>query len=167
VNGRQMTLKLTNIPSSPNPGAPIFNRYGHVVALRTPMYLPASNGTGYAIPVSAVKPVVDELMERGFVTDRPSIGVSVEEIPDRVRIYYGLPSGVYVASVQPGSGAEKAGIRAGDILTALNDQSVTSAASLEQLRNNYAAGDVVMLTIYRSGEYLQLPVSLTQQEQSN
>ena len=167
VNGRQMTLIRTNIPSSGNAGGPIFNCYGQVVALRTPMYVPASNSTGYAIPVSAVKPVVDELMERGFVTDRPSIGVSVEEIPDRVRIYYGLPGGVYVASVQPGSGAEKAGVRAGDILTALNDQSVTSAASLEQLRNNYAAGDVVMLTIYRSGEYLQLPVSLTQQEQSS
>ena len=168
-NGRQISILRTSAVGGGKTGCPLFNCYGQVIGLcttRVERSFSASNNesTCTAIPTSAIKLVVDELIEKGYVSGRPSIGVSVEDLPDRARIYYGLPSGVYVTAVQAGSGAEQAGVQTGDIITALNDRPITGAASLEQIRNNYAAGDVIELTIYREGQYLRIPVPLMQQD---
>ncbi len=170
-NGRQVSMLRTSAVISGKTGCPLFNCYGQVIGLCTVRmergYSSSSNNESVclAIPTAAVKLVADELIEKGYVSGRPSIGVSVEDLPDRARIYYGLPSGVYVTAVQPGSGAEQAGVQTGDIITGLNDRQVTGAASLEQIRNNYAAGDVIELTVYRDGQYLRIPVALMQQSQ--
>ena len=168
-NGRQISMLRTSAVVGGKTGCPLFNCYGQVIGLCTVRmergYSSNTNNEGacMAIPTAAIKLVADELIEKGYVSGRPSIGVTVEDLPDRARIYYGLPSGVYVTGVQVGSGAEEAGIQVGDIITGLGDRRVTGSASLEQIRNNYAAGDVIELTVYRDGQYLRIPVSLMQQ----
>ena len=165
INEREISLLRTSAVTGNRSGGPIFNCYGQIVGLSTTRLdrgysASHSDGMGLMIPTSAIKTVVDELFEKGYVSGRPTIGVTVEELPDRARIYYGLPSGVYVTSVQAGSGAENAGIRIGDIITALGDRPITDSASLEQLRNNYAPGDVIELTIYRDGHYYTIAITL-------
>lgn len=165
INEREISLLRTSAVAGSKIGGPIFNCYGQIVGLSTVRLdrgysASHSDGMGVMIPTSAIKSVVDELFEKGYISGRPTIGVSVEELPDRARIYYGLPSGVYVTSVQAGSGAENAGIQVGDIITALGDRPITDSASLEQLRNNYAPGDVIELTIYRDGHYYTIAITL-------
>ena len=120
-------------------------------------------GLGFAIPISVAKPIIDELIENGYVAGRPAIGISGDSLPTYYRAYYRLPDGVYVTSVNDGSDAKAKGIREGDIVTAINGEVISSIDDLNTIKNQYAAGDEVTLTIYRSGAYYEVTVTLVDQ----
>ena len=166
VNDREMTLIQTNAAlNNGNSGGPLINCYGQVVgvnAVKLSSYYSQATveGLGFAIPISTAKPIIDELIRNGYVAGRPAIGISGEQLPAAARVYYGLPEGVYVTYVAPDSGAWEAGVRKGDIITAINGTSVSSVDALNTVKNRFSAGDTVTLTIYRSGQTADVDITL-------
>ena len=170
VGDRTMTLIQTNAAlNNGNSGGPLINCYGQVIGINTvkmSSYYTATasvEGLGFAIPISVAKPIIDELIENGYVAGRPAIGISGDSLPSYYRTYYRLPDGVYVTSVNEGSDAKAKGIREGDIVTAINGERISSIDELNTVKNQYAAGDEVTLTIYRSGAYYEVTVTLVDQ----
>lgn len=170
VGDRTMTLIQTNAAlNNGNSGGPLINCYGQVIGINTvkmSSYYSASatvEGLGFAIPISVAKPIIDELIENGYVAGRPAIGISGDSLPSYYRTYYRLPEGVYVTSVNEGSDAKAKGIREGDIVTATNGEKICSIDELNTVKNQYAAGDELTLTIYRSGTYYEVTVTLVDQ----
>jgi serine protease Do len=170
VGDRTMTLIQTNAAlNNGNSGGPLINCYGQVIGINTvkmSSYCTATasvEGLGFAIPISVAKPIIDELIENGYVAGRPAIGISGDSLPSYYRTYYRLPEGVYVTSVNEGSDAKAKGIREGDIVTAINGEKICSIDELNTVKNQYAAGDEVTLTVYRSGTYYEVTVTLVDQ----
>ncbi len=170
VGDRTMTLVQTNAAlNNGNSGGPLINCYGQVIGINTvkmSSYYASSasvEGLGFAIPISVAKPIIDELIENGYVAGRPAIGISGDSLPSYYRTYYRLPEGVYVTAVSDGSDAQASGIREGDIVTAINGQRITTVDELNTVKNQYSAGDEVTLTIYRSGAYYDVAVTLIDQ----
>ena len=170
VDDRKMTLIQTNAAlNNGNSGGPLINCYGQVIGINTvkmSSYVSASasvEGIGFAIPIAVAKPIVDELIENGFVSGRPAIGISGETLPRSLRMYYQLPDGIYIRAVTEGSGAAEKGIAEGDIITAINGTPVSSIDELNTVKNQFAAGDTVTLTVYRSGQYYDVDVRLVDQ----
>ena len=170
VGDRTMTLIQTNAAlNNGNSGGPLINCYGQVIGINTvkmSSYYTATasvEGLGFAIPISVAKPIIDELIENGYVAGRPAIGISGDSLPSYYRTYYRLPDGVYVTSVNEGSDAKAKGIREGDIVTAINGEKICSIDELNTVKNQYAAGDEVTLTVYRSGTYYEVTVTLIDQ----
>ena len=119
-------------------------------------------GLGFAIPSATVKEIVDQLISQGYVTGRPDLGISGQDISPIYQHLYGLPQGVYITYVDPASDAYAQGIRSGDMLIALDEKSVTNTQELQTLLYQYQAGDVVNTVIYRSGRSYQLQLRLSQ-----
>lgn len=107
-NNHSMTLLQTNAAiNDGNSGGPLINMHGQVVGI-TNMKMKAANssatgieGIGFAIPVSTIKTVVDELISEGVVTGRPAVGITVGQIPDSAASYFEIPEGLYVSAVTP------------------------------------------------------------------
>ena len=158
VEDRKMTLIQTNAAlNNGNSGGPLINCYGQVIGINTvkmSSYYTATasvEGLGFAIPISVAKPIIDELIEKGYVSGRPAIGIDGETLPATYRIYYRLPQGIYVTRVYRNSDAAAKGISEGDIITAINGVSVTTMEQLNRVKNQFTAGQTITLTIYHGG----------------
>jgi serine protease Do len=152
--------------NSGNSGGPLFNIYGEVIGITNAKYSnngdsssASIEGVGFAIPINDVIDMVTDIMEHGYVTGKPFLGVQVEDV-DSAAQQYGVPAGASVKLITPGYAAEKAGLKEGDIVTAINDTEITSASALTTALKEYKAGDTVSLTVYRNGESQQLQVTL-------
>lgn len=116
-----------------------------------------SNGTivegmGYAIPISTVEPLIDELMTKETKTkaskdNQSYLGIGGVDVTEDVASNYDIPEGIYVAQVEPGSAADKAGLTRGDVITEFDGQSVSSMEDLKDLMLYYEAGETVDLTV--------------------
>ena len=113
--------------------------------------------------MAVAKPILEELMENGYVAGRPAIGISYDSLPLAFRIYYDLPEGVYVTAVYDGSDAQAKGVAAGDIITAVNGTRVTTIDELNRIKNQFSAGDSITLTLYYRGAYRDVDVTLVDQ----
>ena len=153
-----------------NSGGPLFNMYGEVIGITTAKYSGTTNsgasieGIGFAIPIDDVQGIIGDLQNLGYVTGA-YLGVTVQDMDSDVASRYGLPSGAYVASVVSGGAADRAGIQAKDIITALGDTEVTSMTSLTRALRNYKAGDTTTVTVYRGGQSLNLTITLDERPQ--
>ena len=168
VNDRTMTLIQTDAAlNNGNSGGPLINCYGQVIGINTmklrSYYSTTAEGLGFAIPMAVAKPILEELMENGYVAGRPAIGISYDTLPLAFRIYYNLPEGVYISAVYDGSDAQAKGVAAGDIITAVNGTRVTSIDELNRVKNQFAAGDSITLTLYNGGSYRDVEVTLIDQ----
>ena len=168
VNDRTMTLIQTVAAlNNGNSGGPLINCYGQVIGINTmklrSYYSTTAEGLGFAIPMAVAKPILEELMENGYVAGRPAIGISYDTLPLAFRIYYNLPEGVYISAVYDGSDAQAKGVAAGDIITAVNGTRVTSIDELNRVKNQFTAGDSITLTLYNGGSYRDVEVTLIDQ----
>ena len=168
VNDRTMTLIQTDAAlNNGNSGGPLINCYGQVIGINTmklrSYYSTTAEGLGFAIPMAVAKPILEELMENGYVAGRPAIGISYDTLPLAFRIYYNLPEGVYISAVYDGSDAQAKGVAAGDIITAVNGTRVTSIDELNRVKNQFTAGDSITLTLYNGGSYRDVAVILIDQ----
>lgn len=165
VGDRTMSLMQTNAAlNSGNSGGPLVNMEGQVIGINT-IKLSSSGfttveGLGFAIPIDSAKPIVDELVEKGYVTGRPAFGFDVEQLESRISLYYDLPGKLYIRSVEPNSDAYAQGIRSGDIITAIDGQEVYTVDEFNRIKNEYSAGDQIPLTIFRSGHIYEVTVTL-------
>ena len=158
-----------------NSGGPLFDQYGRVVGITsaklsnngsTSSSEATIEGMGFAIPINDVIDIITDYMQYGYVTGRPSMGITVASITEQYQSTFGWPAGVYVNSVESGSCAEAAGLKQGDIITKLGDTEVTSVSELSSAKNQFKAGESTTLTIYRSGEYLTVNITFDEQTAS-
>ncbi len=164
VEGRTMTLIQTNAAINPgNSGGPLINAYGQVIGINTLKmsdYYQNIEGLGFAIPASSVISITGELVEKGYISGRPSIGISCREITERAASYYNIPQGIQILSVDEMSDAYIKGVAVGDIITKFNDKEVKTISEMNALKEQYKAGDKVKLTLYRNGKTLDIEFKL-------
>jgi len=144
-----------------NSGGALVNSYGEVIGINSAKKSASGiEGLGFAIPINDAKPVIEELINNGYVTGRPVIGVNGEGVPAQIAERYGWPVGVYVGSVQPGGAADAAGIRQGDIIVSFDGTEVTTVAELNGLKEGHKAGDAVEVKIFRTEDESELTVTV-------
>lgn len=163
-NGRVMTLLQTNTAlNEGNSGGPLLNMYGQVIGI-TNMKIMSSyssvEGIGFAIPSNTVISIANSLLKNGEVRGRTSIGITVGAIPDNASKYYDLPKGLYISDVTPGTDAEAKGIQQGDILIKVNGIEVSTTDEVAAIKNDYGVGDILVMTIWRDGEIMDIEVEL-------
>ena len=163
-NGHTMNLIQTNTAiNEGNSGGALFNMYGQVVGItnmKMTSYYSSIEGIGFAIPSSTVKTVVDSLIEFGVVKGRTSIGVTLGGIPAEAKEKYGMPDGLYVSAVQPNSDACAKGVQVGDVVTAINGESVTATDQVMKLKEALSVGDTMLFSIWREGESMEIEIEL-------
>lgn len=163
-NGRTMTVLQTNTAlNSGNSGGPLFNMHGQVIGV-TNMKMMSSyssiEGIGFAIPTTTVRQIVNGLVKDGEFRGRPSIGMTVGAVPENAKDYYTLPGGLYVSLVTEGSGADKAGLKKGDIVTKVNGIEVSVSNDVLDILSDFAVGDMLPMTIWRNGKIIEIEVEL-------
>ena len=170
MDGRTMTLIQTNAAlNSGNSGGPLINCYGQVIGINTMKMSNYSStsatveGLGFAIPITAAKPIIDELIEKGYVSGRPALGIQAQTLDIRAQFFYHLPSGVIVTGVLEDSDAHQKGLMEDDVIVGLNDIAINSLEDLVAVKNDLTAGEMVTLTIYRGGSYYKAEVELMDQ----
>ena len=144
-----------------NSGGALVNGYGEVVGINTVKYAASGvEGIGFAIPVNDAMPIVADLIEKGYVSGRPLIGINVIEVTEQLAYVNNLPVGLYVSAVTPGSAAEFGGIREGDVIVMADGVTVETADGLNELRDKKQVGDAMTFTIYRNGKNIELSIRL-------
>ena len=167
-NGRTMTLLQTNAAlNSGNSGGPLVNCHGQVIGINTLKISAFTDeagveGLGFAIPSATVKEIVDQLIEQGYVSGRPTLGLIGEEITRFDQYYYRIPAGLYITDVAADSHAYQQGIEAGDILISINGQRITTQEELNNLIYTMNIGDDLEAIIYRGGNQYRVRLTLTE-----
>lgn len=158
-------LKLIQTDAAINPGnsgGALVNSRGQVIGINnSKMGGEGFEGLGFAIPINKAKEVTDSLMEFKYVKGRPLLGITPDtRFTESVAKQYKVPPGVLVADVHPLSGAYKAGIQAGDIITKIDGKEVKNRTELDEIKNKFKPGETVPLQIYRDGKTLNVQVML-------
>ena len=135
-----------------NSGGPLLNLNGEVVGINTAI-IAQGHGIGFAIPIDMAAKIVAQLKENGEVT-RGWLGVTIQDLKGDLAEYYGLKhsEGVMVTDVVPGNPAEKAGIRAKDIITAVNGEKVQNSRELTAKAATLPVGETTKITVVRDGQ---------------
>jgi S1-C subfamily serine protease len=150
-----------------NSGGPLADAGGNVVGINTAVATDSS-GIGFAIPIDIAKPIMDQAIAGKSLT-RPWIGIRFQSINEQVKEDQNLSvdKGAFVtntggtgAAVKAGSPGEKAGIKDGDVIEAINGTAVDQEHPLDALLVQYAPGDVVHLTVLRDGKVQTIDVTL-------
>lgn len=165
------TLIQTDAAINPgNSGGALLNMNGEVIGINTAKVATSEvEGMGYAIPISDAQDVIENLMNQKTKTKveegkQGYLGIQGVDVSEDSAQMYGMPTGVYVSEVLSGSGAKKAGITKGSIITKLEGSTVDSMDSLKEQLQYYAVGDTVKVTIQvpsDSGEYTEKTVKVT------
>ena len=144
-----------------NSGGPVYNAMGEVVGIVTAKYSSSGvEGLGFAIPVNDIKAIVNDLINIGYVTGKAYMGVSFDSRYNSMYSqYYGMPLGAYVGEVTPHTAAEKAGLKAGDIITAIGGYAIDGYNDVKGALRHFSAGDTAVLTVYRAGDEIHLSIT--------
>lgn len=161
VDGVTMTLIQTNAAlNSGNSGGPLINAYGQVVGINTIKMMSSEDtieGLGFAIPSSLAQRWVNDILTIGEVRPSPVLGLSVNRIP--VRLSDGT-EGLEVLEVTKGLGAYRAGVQVGDVVVGFNGARVRRVDDIYAERLKLSVGDLVVIRVYRNGEYLDLTMTM-------
>lgn len=152
-----------------NSGGALLNINGEVIGINSNKIGGNSvEGMGYAIPISAAKPIIEELMQKTTRTlvdeeDRGYLGITGATVTQQEIMVYGYPEGVYVANVNDGSAADLGGLQKGDYITAFDGESITSMEGLQRVLMYYSAGDEIDVEIMRpdGNGYKQMSLTIT------
>ena len=161
-----MTLIQTNAAiNSGNSGGALVNSKGEVIGINSAK-LVASNaeGMGFALSINEVKPIVEELISKGHVS-RPYMGVTINsqyQVDESTAEKYEIPMGIQIADVMKGGPAERAGLRAGDIIYKVNDTLIQSFDDLSDIIDNCKVGDTLRVLADRNGQKITANVTLAE-----
>ena len=166
VDARGKTMRLLQTDAAINPGnsgGPLLNRFGQVIGVNTVKMNSATyEGLCFAIPSNELEHIVSDLFTYGYVRGYPAIGISAKTVLAEEDAYGGAPTGVYVATVNPASGAYGK-VQVGDIITHCNGTEVITVAQINTIKNRLQVGDSITLTIYRRGKTLDVEIVLVDQ----
>ncbi|MBQ8923108.1 MAG: trypsin-like peptidase domain-containing protein [Oscillospiraceae bacterium] len=159
INENTMNLIQTDTAiNAGNSGGPLINSYGQVIGINSSKissnYYDGSasvEGLCFAIPISHARSVVNDLINYGYVTGKPVIGISGVTLSEQKARALGVPVGFYVNDVTDGSAADLAGIQVGDVIIAVNGDTITTGEELNAAKDQFRAGDRIVLTVTRGG----------------
>lgn len=152
-----------------NSGGALLNMAGELIGINSAKYSSTEvEGMGYAIPISKVSELIEELsvrQTRETVAEekRGYLGIQGQDIDANIAAAYNMPRGIYIASVIEGGSAQKAGLQERDIITKFDDLSIQSMAELKEALTYYEAGESVNITVNRleNGEYVEKEIEIT------
>ena len=167
------TMSLIQMDASVSPGnsgGGLFNMNGELVGIVNAKSSSSdAEGLGFAIPINDAIKVAQELLENGYVTGRPYLGITYLAVTDaQTASQLGVNAyGVYVVEVVKGGPAEKAGLQAGDRIVSVDGTEIASKDDLGTLMQKHAAGDTLSITIAREGQVQTVNVTLGEKTASN
>lgn len=164
VGDKNMTLIQTDAAINPgNSGGALVNSEGKVVGINTLKLIESKvEGMGFAIPINEAKPIIQQLIENKKVA-RPYLGIQGSTVDAQTAKQYNVPQGILVRGVVQGSGAEKAGLRIGDIITKIDDKKVDTIEQLIEIIKSRKVGDVLKVEAYGElNRYKSIQVKLTE-----
>ena len=150
--GYRMKCIQTDAAINPgNSGGALINQYGQVIGINSSKIAATDyEGIGFAIAMTEAKPIIDDLLNYGYVKDRVKIGISYTEVDAILAKLNGIPAGIYVEAVEQDSDAYAKGIRQGDIITHINGKEIASSDVITEELKNFKPGQTVTLTVFRS-----------------
>lgn len=159
VDNKVYNLIQTDAAINPgNSGGALVNRYGQVIGINTiKLSTTGVEGIGFAIAISEAKPIIDNLINNGYVPGRPLVGITVTENKNGLSVY----------SVSPGSGAAAAGIQEGDLIVKADGEVLNTSEKLNQIRDKKSPGEYLTLTVIRNGELKDIDVLLGEDVPAN
>lgn len=153
-----------------NSGGALVNKAGELVGINTMIYSQTGSYSGYsfAVPSNIVKKIVEDLIDFGSVK-RAKLGVTMQAVTEEIQKEMKLSSldGVYIVEVSAGSSADKAGIKKGDVITAIDGAKVTSMSFVQEKVNGYRPGDKAVITLVRNGSEKQVEVMFQESAEEN
>lgn len=163
------SVKLIQTDAAINPGnsgGALVNSKGQVIAINSSKFASEEiEGMGFAIPMATAEPILEELMNQKEVAknEQAYLGITGQDVTSQYTELYGLPEGIYVSEVSKGSPAEKAGLRKGYIITALNDRAVKTSEQLQERLTQCKAGDKGTITVQvaSGGTYQEKTLTVT------
>ncbi len=162
----KMTLLQTNAAVNPgNSGGGLFDKNGTLVAVVNAKSSGSDvEGLGFAIPIHVAKPVIESLIEHGYVRGRTFMGITPVDILDNqtAMSYRVNRLGVYVLKVYEGSAAEEAGMLVGDCILSIDDEKIESASDVSAYLLGCEVGQTVTVKVYRDQRQLSLKVKLSE-----
>ena len=167
------TMSLIQMDASVSPGnsgGGLFNMNGELVGIVNAKSSSSdAEGLGFAIPINDAIKVAQELLENGYVSGRPYLGITYLAVTDaQTASQLGVNAyGVYVVEVVKGGPAEKAGLQAGDRIVSVDGTEIASKDDLGTLMQKHAAGDTLSITIAREGQMQTVNVTLGEKTASN
>ncbi len=158
IDGKKMTLIQTDAPiNGGNSGGALLNQKGEVIGINVAKYSSSGSsgtveGMGFAIPISSVKSEIAKLEKEKSRTKQSEdnkgyLGIEPQTVDEQVAETYSMPKGVYVRKVFKGEAAEKAGIKAGDVITELDGRTIESTDDLTSALDYYKAGETVKVKV--------------------
>ena len=170
VDNVTYTLIQTDAAINPgNSGGALFNMYGEVIGINSVKFASSNvEGMGFAIPISKAMSILNNLAEREprelvDEEDQGFLGITGSDVTASSANSYNMPVGVHVRSVEEGSGSEKAGMLAGDIITAFDGLPVSGMTQLKSNLQYYRKGETVKITVKRltNGNYEEVILDVT------
>lgn len=161
VEGKTIsTFQFSAAVNSGNSGGPVYNSDGEVIGIVTAKVMRGNvEGIGFAVPINDAVDIAAALIEYGYISGRPLLGITVQPVSAAHAEYFDWVVGTYVRSVNPDSAADKAGILIGDIITAIADEEVDSLEALRYALRQFSAGETTTITVWRGGESLKLTIT--------
>lgn len=152
-----------------NSGGALLNMDGEVIGINSAKFASTQvEGMGYAISITAVAPIIENLMNRVTREKVPEkqaswLGITGRNVTEDVEEAYGIPVGVYVVEVEDNTCAQQAGLQEGSVITSFDGQTVKSIEELKELLTYYAAGETVELTVMEpdGGSYTEKTLTVT------
>ncbi|RMA97790.1 Do family serine endopeptidase [Hydrogenothermus marinus] len=141
-----------------NSGGPLINVKGEVVGMNTAI-IAGAQGLGFAVPINQAKWVMDQILKYGKVK-RGKLGVVIQPLTPELAKHFGLDYGVIITQVQKGSPAEKAGLKSGDVIVAVNGHKVKTPNDLQKYIMRAGPGAKVDITVYRDGKKITVKAIL-------
>ena len=167
------TMSLIQMDASVSPGnsgGGLFNMNGELVGIVNAKSSDSdAEGLGFAIPVNDAVKVAQELLENGYVTGRPYLGISYYAVTDaQTAAQLGVNAyGVYIVEVVKGGPADKAGLQAGDRIVSVDGSEVATQSDLGTLMQDHKAGDTIEITVARGGQMQTVSVTLGEKGAEN
>ena len=149
--------------NSGNSGGALVNSEGKVIGINT-LKLSGTGieGIGFAIPINSTTDITSQLIQYSKVK-RPYIGISGINLTDETAKTYNLVVGVYVKTVEDFSAAEKAGLKAGDVIIEAEGKKITTMDELNEIKNAHQIGDEINVKVNRNGKEKELTITLGEQ----
>ena len=179
ISGLNRTIAAENVAESliqtdaainpGNSGGALLNLNGEVIGINTIKVARSGGGVnvegiGFAIPIDFAKPLIDSIIQHGYVKGRPTIGLSGSSISNSIALIYRVPVGVLVESLDSDGGAAAVGIREGDIITQINGVNISGMNEIANIIKMHQVGDTIRVTLWRNNNYYEAQVVLTEQK---
>jgi len=160
----EASFKLIQTDAAINPGnsgGPLVNYSGQVVGINSAKNdAQGFEGMGFAIPISDALPVIRQIVEKGYVS-HTALQINIDDrYTEEYASYRGWPAGCYVSKVKEGGASQKAGLRAGDIITAINNTKIENSLELTHELFKYKPGDIVEVTYFQEEQTKTVKVTL-------